>query len=261
MAELELQVSDLRGGYGKKEVVHGLSFGLAAGDVLCLLGPNGCGKSTLLKLLLRFLPKTAGRIICRGVDVDRLSRRQMARYFAYIPQRDQAMFAYTALEMVTMARSAYLGNMQTPKPEDIEIAYDCLCQLKIQHLADFPYFKMSGGQRQLVLIARALCQKTCILMMDEPTASLDFANQQLINDAINELARAGKIVIVTTHNPAQPFAIASQVLLMREGQTLSLGPPQQVLTDESLEQVYGIPMQVVTITDRKQNQRSICLSV
>lgn len=261
MAELDLVVDGLRGGYGNKEVLHGVSFAISAGDVLCLLGPNGCGKSTLLKLLLRFIPRMGGAVSCRGHNVDRLDRRQLARFFSYIPQTDQSMFPYTALEMVLMARSSYLGAFQSPKQSDVETAYACLEKLKLAHLADFPYNKMSGGQRQLVLIARALCQSTCILVMDEPTASLDFANQQLINDAINVLAAEGKIVLVSTHSPAQPFAIASQVLLLRQGETVGFGPPGQVLTDESLETVYGIPMQVVAITDRNQKQRRICLSL
>lgn len=261
MAELDLVVQGLRGGYGKHEVLHGITFSVTAGDVLCILGPNGCGKSTLLKLLLRFLPKTEGTVFCRGYDTDHLDRRKLARFFAYIPQTDQATFPYTALEMVTMARSSYLNTFQSPQKEDVDLAYACLEKLKLAHLADFPYNKMSGGQRQLVLIARALCQETCILVMDEPTASLDFANQQLINDAIHILGQEGKIVLVSTHSPAQPFAISSQVLLMRQGEALGFGPPKEVLTNQNLEAVYGIPMEVVTVTDRNQRERTICLTL
>lgn len=261
MAELDLVVENLRGGYGKKEVVHGVSFALHAGDVLCLLGPNGCGKSTLLKLLLRFIPRMAGSVTCRGHNVDHLDRRHLARYFSYIPQTDRSNFPYTALEMVMMARSSYFGTFRTPAQEDIALAYQSLEKMKLAHLADFPYNQMSGGQRQLVLIARALCQSTCILVMDEPTSSLDFANQQMINDAIRLLANEGKIVLVSTHSPAQPFAIASQALLLRQGETIAFGPPTQTLTDQRLEEVYGIPMQVVAITDRNQREQRICLSL
>lgn len=261
MTGLDLIVKDLRGGYGKKEIVHGISFSVQAGDVLCMLGPNGCGKSTLLKLLLRFIPKMGGRVFCREEDVDKLDRQHLARYFSYIPQTDQSFFPYTALEMVTMARSSYLGTFQSPKKEDVDFAWYCLEKMKLQHMADFPYNQMSGGQRQLVLIARALCQSTCILVMDEPTASLDFANQQLINDAIRLLADEGKIVIVSTHSPAQPFAIASQVLLMQAGKAVGFGNPEEILTDEHLEMVYGIPMEVLSVRDKTGKERKICLSI
>ncbi len=261
MQELDLVVENLRGGYGKKEVVHDISFSVQSGDVLCLLGPNGCGKSTLLKLLLRFLPKMSGQVSCRGQNVDQMNRKVLARHFSYNPQSDQSHFPYTALEMVTMARSSYLGPLQSPKKEDVDFAYACLEKLHLRDLADFPYNKMSGGQRQLVLIARALCQSTCILVMDEPTANLDFANQQLINDAIHVLSREGKIVLVSTHSPAQPFAVGTQVLLMQSGHTLGFGPPEAVLTDDSLERVYGIPMEVVTVRDRNQQERRICLTL
>lgn len=261
MADLDLVVQGLRGGYGKLEVLHGISFSVSAGDVLCILGPNGCGKSTLLKLLLRFLPKTDGTVCCRGHNTDHLNRKKLARFFSYIPQTDQATFPYTALEMVMMARSSYLDTFQSPKKEDIDLAYACLEKLKLGHLADFPYNKMSGGQRQLVLIARALCQNTCILVMDEPTASLDFANQKLINDAIHVLGQEGKIVLVSTHSPAQPFAIATKVLLMQNGGAIGFGPPKEVLTDKKLEAVYGVPMEVVTVMDRNKREQNICLTL
>lgn len=244
-----------------KPVLHNLNISLSGGKIVGLLGPNGCGKSTLLKLLLRFIPKMGGEVFCRGHNVDELDRRRLAHFFSYIPQSDQAIFPYTALEMVSMARSSYMGAFQSPKKEDVELAYRCLEKLHIAHLADFPYNNMSGGQRQLVLIARALCQNTCILVMDEPTASLDFANQQLINDAIRILSKEGKIVIVSTHSPAQPFAIGSHVLLMRQGSSLGFGPPEEILNDHSLEEVYGIPMEVLSVRDRNQQERKLCLSL
>lgn len=256
-----LQVENLRGGYDKKEVLHGVSFQVGSGDVLCLLGPNGCGKSTLLKLLLSFLPKMSGRIRFNGADLESLSRKKLARIFSYIPQTDQMSFPYTALEMVIMARASHLYAFESPKKSDLEMAEASLEELKIAHLKDTLYTTLSGGQRQLVLIARALCQNTSVLVMDEPTASLDFANQKLIMNAVCKLADRGKLVITTTHSPSQPFAIANKVLLLRNGNAIGFGAPQEVLTNRSLENVYGLPMEVVSVTDSLKREHQICLSI
>ena len=256
-----LKVENLRGGYDKKEVVNGLSFSLGQGQVLGILGPNGCGKSTLLKLLLGFIPKKAGKIWLNGKDFDTLSRKSIAETLSYIPQTDYMPFPYTALEMVTMGRTNHINKWGIPSKQDIEIARDALEKLRVGHLADKIYTQISGGERQLVLIARAFCQDTKILVMDEPTASLDFSNQQLIMDAITTAVDTGKSVILTTHSPSQPFTIATNVLLMSEGDKVGFGSPVEVLTPESLEAVYGIPMDIVTIEDRNKMTRKICLPV
>ncbi len=256
-----LQVENLKGGYGSREVVNNISFHVEEGDVLCVLGPNGCGKSTLLKLLLRFLPKKSGRIFVQGLNMDKLDRRAMAHLISYIPQSDYMPFPYTVLEMVTMGRSCRLGRWETPSRKDIDFAAESLDKLRIMHLADKLYTQISGGERQLVLMARALCQDTKILIMDEPTASLDFSNQQLIMDAINTAVVEGRSVILTTHSPSQPFTIATKVLLLSRGETVGFGRPLDVLTNKSLENVYGIPMDIVTIRDRNRAERNICLPV
>jgi iron complex transport system ATP-binding protein len=256
-----LKVKNLTGGYGSREVVNDVSFSVAEGEVLCVLGPNGCGKSTLLKLLLRFLPKKSGQIMLQGLNIDALDRKTMAHLVSYIPQSDYMPFPYTIIEMVTMGRSCRLGRWKTPSKKDADFAYGCLEKLRIPHLSDKLYTQISGGERQLVLMARALCQDTKILIMDEPTASLDFSNQQLIMDAIVTAVSEGRSVVLTTHSPSQPFTIATKVLLLSEGFTVGFGDPLDVLTNESLEKVYGIPMDIVTIEDRNQTKRNICLPV
>jgi len=256
-----LKVENLIGGYGSREVVNNISFSIEEGDVLCVLGPNGCGKSTLLKLILRFLPKKSGKILLQGLNIDKLDRKSMAHLVSYIPQSDYMPFPYTVIEMVTMGRSSRLGRWETPSKNDIDFAYGSLEKLRITHLADKLYTQISGGERQLVLMARALCQDTKILVMDEPTASLDFSNQQLIMDAIDTAVLEGRSVILTTHSPSQPFTIATKVLLLSKGETVGFGKPLDVLTSESLEDVYGIPMDIVAIEDRNSARRNICLPV
>ncbi|MCL1873003.1 MAG: ABC transporter ATP-binding protein [Clostridiales bacterium] len=258
---LELRVENICGGYGGREVVHGVSFGVEAGEALAILGPNGCGKSTLLRLLLRFLVKTKGKVYCRNINIDTMDRKKFARIFSYIPQSDRMQFPYTVLEMVTMARTCHINSLASPKKIDTKAALECLERLRISHLADSFYNLLSGGQRQLVLIARALCQGTCVLLMDEPTASLDFANQELIAAAIRLLTKKGKIVVFTTHSPSQPFALAHKVLLLDNGYQIGFGVPADILTNRSLESVYGLPMEVVSVTDRNSQQHKICLNL
>jgi iron complex transport system ATP-binding protein len=258
---LSLRALNVRGGYGKSEVVHGISFSIDAGDVLCILGPNGCGKSTLLKLLQRLLPKSGGSVYYRNEDVDNMSRKRLAQCFSYIPQSSLMAFPYSALEMVTMARTSHLAIFETVKQKDVDVAMDCLERLKICDIASLRYNELSGGQRQLILIARALCQGACIMFMDEPTSSLDFANQQLINNAIKMIAGEGKIVVISTHSPSQPFEIASKALLLSGGRMAGFGSPDETLTADSLMAVYGMPMEVISVIDKNSEQRKICLSV
>ncbi|MDD2216090.1 MAG: ABC transporter ATP-binding protein [Eubacteriales bacterium] len=256
-----LQVIDLMGGYGKRTVLYGISFGLNPGDILCVLGPNGSGKTTLLKLLLRFIPKTNGQVLLEGKDTIIMNRTSLAKSFAYIPQSDRILFPYTVLEMVTLGRTCHIGQWKTPSKEDVDIAYQALKKVRIAHMADRIYTKLSGGERQLVLIARALCQNAGILIMDEPTSSLDFANQQLIMNAVDTSAKEGRIIILTTHSPSQPFTIATKALLLSKGRMVGFGDPYSVLTNQSLEDVYGIPMDILSITDRNQNCRTVCLPI
>ncbi|MCL1976108.1 MAG: ABC transporter ATP-binding protein [Firmicutes bacterium] len=257
----QLIVENICGGYGGREIVHGVSFTINAGETLAVLGPNGCGKSTLLRLLLRFINRTGGKAYYRHIDIDTMSRKAFAKSFSYIPQNDRMQFPYTVLEMVTMARTCHINPLASPTKVDTIAAFECLERLRIPHLAGSFYNMLSGGQRQLVLIARALCQETCVLLMDEPTASLDFANQQLIAEAMHFLVAKSKTVLFTTHSPSQPFSLAHKVLLMRDGYQFGYGAPADILTDYSLEAIYGLPMEVVSVTDRNSQQHKICLNL
>ncbi len=258
---MQLQVENLIGGYGKKEILHNISFNINEGDVLCILGPNGCGKSTLLKLLLRIITKMTGNVFIHGKNTDKIDRKTLAQIFSYMPQSDRMLFPYTILEMVTMGRTCHIGKWNTPSKDDINIAYEALEKLKIAHMANKLYTNISGGERQLVLIARAICQDASILIMDEPTSSLDFANKLLVMDAISTAVKEGRSVILTTHSPSEPFSIASKVLLLSNGRKVGFGKPLEVLTSKALERVYGIPMDIMTVTDRFNDEMNICMPI
>src|SRR5262249_36176123 len=154
-----------------------VSFSLEAGDVLCLLGPNGSGKTTLFKTILRLLTPLDGEVVAEGRSTRGWSRRALARFFGYVPQAHEGTFPFTLRGMVLMGRTAHLGSFASPSSDDREVADDALRLLGIAHLADNPYPHVSGGERQLALVARAVAQAPRVLIMDEPTASLDFGNQ------------------------------------------------------------------------------------
>lgn len=254
-----LELESLCGGYGKGDVVKGVSCCADSGDVLCLVGPNGCGKTTLFRLMLGSIPISSGSVRIDGRDITTLSPRALANLIAYIPQYHTPIFAYTVLDIVIMGRASHFSSFETPKPVDREAAFAALEKVHALHLANEKYTALSGGQRQLILIARAICQSARVFVMDEPAANLDYANHQLLLEVIRDLAQKGYCIVMSTHSPEHPFAVGSQVLLMQEGRAVGFGPPREVITPESLEQVYGIAMDVVTLRDRLGAERTICL--
>ncbi len=256
-----LEVDQVRGGYGGGDVVKGVSCCADAGEILCLVGPNGCGKTTLFRLLLGILPITGGSIRLDGQDVRSFSPRELASRIAYIPQYHTPIFSYTVLDVVVMGRAARFSAFEAPKAADREAAFAALEKLNAAHLANRKYTSLSGGQRQLILIARAICQSAKVFVLDEPAANLDYANHQLLMEVIADLARKGYCVVMSTHSPEHPASIGSRVLLMRDGQVAAFGPPEQVITPEWLEPVYGIEIDVVTVRDRYDTRRTICLPV
>lgn len=256
-----LEVNHVCGGYGNGDVVKGVSCCADAGDVLCLVGPNGCGKTTLFRLLLGILPISGGTIRLDGQDVRSFSPRELASRIAYIPQYHTPIFSYTVLDVVVMGRAARFSAFETPKAADREAAFAALEKLNAAHLANQKYTSLSGGQRQLILIARAICQSAKIFVLDEPAANLDYANHQLLMEVVADLAQKGYCVVMSTHSPKHPASIGSKVLLMRDGQAAAFGPPEEVITPEHLQEVYDIEIDVITVRDRYGRKRTLCLPV
>ncbi len=256
-----LEIQDLYGGYGKGDVVKGVSCQADRGDVLCLLGPNGCGKTTLFRLILGSLSPSRGRVLIEGRDTRTMTPRELASLIAYIPQYHAPIFAYTVLDVVIMGRASHFSAFDAPRTVDREAAFAALEKVNALCLANEKYTTLSGGQRQLVLIARAICQSAKIFVMDEPAANLDYANHQLLMDVIADLSRKGYCIVMSTHSPEHPASIGTSVLLMKEGKVAGFGDPRTVITSQSMEAVYGIPMDVVAVTDRCGRRRTICLPV
>ncbi|MCP5419104.1 MAG: ABC transporter ATP-binding protein [Gammaproteobacteria bacterium] len=249
---MNLAVSELAFGYGGKTIGSDVSFSLAAGEVLCLLGPNGGGKTTLFKTLLGLLKMHGGSITVEGRDIRHWSRRRLAQVLAYVPQAHNAYFPFTVLDTVLMGRTARLGLFSTPSRRDVSVAETLLATLRIAELRDAAYTQISGGQRQLALIARALAQEPRWLIMDEPTASLDFGNQVRVLQHIKALARQGIGIVLSTHDPDHALACADRVALLHEGRLVRLGPPAEIITSESLRLIYGVDVEVAKLAESDQ---------
>jgi iron complex transport system ATP-binding protein len=245
---VSLKAAGLAYGYRERLIGHDIALSLERGEVLALLGPNGSGKTTLLKTLLGLLPARGGSLALDGQPVATLSPPQRARALGYVPQAHAGTFAFTVLSVVLMGRSAHGGLFAAPSPRDYEIAHAMLDRLGIDRLAGRPYTLISGGERQLVLIARALAQEPAYVILDEPTASLDFGNQGRVMREIRRLAAEGLGVLFTTHDPNQALRHADRVMMLRDGQALASGRADELLTPDRLEQLYGVPIE--TVTDR-----------
>ena len=246
---VKVEARNLAIGYPGHTVGSDISLAAGSGAVFCLLGPNGSGKTTLFKTLLGLIPARAGQVLLAEQPIERLSRAEIARRVAYVPQAHAAPFAFSAFEVVLMGRTAHLGLFSQPGEADREAARAALARLRIEDLAEADYTRLSGGQRQLVLIARALVQETATLIMDEPTASLDFGNQALVLREIAGVAADGLTVILSTHDPDHAFAVGTEVALLHEGGVRAAGTPAAALSAEALSSVYGIAVRITELAD------------
>ena len=244
-----LSVEALSYGYAGNAIGEAVSFALKPGEVMCLLGPNGGGKSTLLKTVLGLLPPLSGVIRIDGEDTAAWTPRRRALSLGYVPQSGAGQFAYSVAEMVLMGRTARHSAFSPPSEADRVIANEALIALGILPLADRDWLKISGGERQLALIARALAQQPRVLVLDEPTANLDFGNQVRVLAEIQRLAAQGLAIVFATHHPEQAFACADRVAVLHNGKLERQGTPDEVITPETMRLVYGVEVDIVPIDD------------
>jgi iron complex transport system ATP-binding protein len=240
-----LEVKDLAFGFPGRTIGRGISFALGAGEVMCVLGPNGGGKTTLFRTLLGLLEKHSGAITLQNESLENLSRAEIARRVGYVPQGHAAYFAFTVREFVLMGRTAHLGSFASPGKNDVQVANQALESLGIAALAERPVTEISGGERQLALVARALAQQPRLLVLDEPTAGLDFGNQVRVLERISNLSGKGISILFSSHHPDHAFMCAGRALLLAEGRALEIGPPQEVIRADTLQRLYGVPAQVL----------------
>jgi iron complex transport system ATP-binding protein len=256
---LKLEAKNLDFGYRGKRVGSDVSLALEAGEVLCLLGPNGSGKTTLFKTLLGLLPAQGGAVMMDGADLVERRRDEIARVVSYVPQAHAAFFPYSVREVVLMGRTAHLGMFSTPSRRDQEIAMAALERMGLSHLAGSIYTRISGGERQLTLVARALAQDSRIVVMDEPTANLDFGNQVRVLQHVQDLARSGIGVLLSTHDPDQAFVCADRVAMLHRGGLARLGAPEDVVTAETLREIYSVDVEVALVPSGDGGVRRVCI--
>lgn len=254
-----INVKSLTGGYGENIVVRNICFCADKGDMVYVLGANGCGKTTLLNMIIGSKKRKSGSIEFDGDSIDALSIKQMSKLVSYIPQQHVPAYNYSVRDVVVMGRAGSLPIYAVPKRADYELVQMSLELLGIAHFIDTEYIELSGGERQLVLIARALCQQAEIIVMDEPLQSLDFVNQAMVLRALKLLIAQGRCVMMSTHTAITNYAASDKVLLMSKDGSAIFGDIEDVLTQRNIERAYGTPLQTIFGESKRGGKHIICI--
>ena len=248
-------------GFRDRLVGRGFEGHFDGREITCLLGPNGSGKTTLLRTLLGVLPAREGEVRLDDQPLASFTARHRARRIAYVPQAAESYFEFTVRELVEMGRTAHGGLFAQPGRADREAAERSLDRLGIASLAGRPLDRLSGGERQLALIARALASEAPTLVMDEPTANLDFANQSRVLDEIAKLRDGGCTILFTTHHPDHALRIADRAILLRAGAAIANGATGVAVDSANLSALYGRPVEVVDVALPGAGVARVCLAM
>ncbi len=246
-----LEVRNVSFSYGEHQVLKDVSFEVETGKLVSVLGPNGVGKSTLFRCMLGLLKTYTGSITVDGKDTRNMGARELAHHVAYVPQSHYTAFNYTVLDMVLMGTSSRTSPFSPPRGKEIAAAMAALERMGMAEFAHRDYTHISGGERQMVLIARALAQNAKVLMMDEPTANLDYGNQMRVMEQVRKLTEEGYTILQSTHNPDQAYLFSHQILAIQNGQIIANGAPNEVLDADLIRDLYGIDVNVESFRDDK----------
>jgi len=236
---------------GATPALDGVSAAIPTGSISAILGPNGSGKSTLLHLLLGLLEAESGSVRVAGRPQSAYSRRELSQTMGLVPQDEPVTFELSVFEYALLGRAPYLNLLALPGQEDRAVAQEALERVGIASLAHRPVTSLSGGERQLATVARALTQSPDVLLLDEPTSHLDLANARRVLGVLRSLRSEGRTILWTTHDPNAATAIATDILLMRAGRVVAHGPVAEVMTSKLLTATYDVPVQVVDVEVRK----------
>ncbi len=266
-----IRVSDVNHLYDRVLVLDEVTLNLKRGSVTTLLGPNGCGKTTLLKVINGLLKPNGGAVTVEGKDVAIMNPKELAKTIGHVSQIHKTSFPFSVLDVVLTGRMPYISAFSMPGDGDLEIAERSLSKVGMGHLSQRPYTQISGGERQLTMIARALAQEPRFLILDEPTSYLDFKNQVLVLKMVTELARKGDFtVVMTLHDPNHALMFSDEVVLMRKlargsdenggglrgdeplrGNVVAFGRPSEVMTPEKIAEAYGIEVEILEHNGRR----------
>lgn len=241
---MSISVKNISFAYGSHEVLHDISFDVPDGTLVNVLGPNGVGKSTLFRCILGLNAGYTGTIEVNGKDIRRLSIRERAREISYIPQTHAPVYDYEVLDVVLMATGADLKMLCDPGRSQRNRAHEALERVGIEDFAHRMYTRLSGGEQQLVLVARALAQNANTIIMDEPTSALDYGNTMRVLSCVRQLAREGLSIVQSTHNPDHAFLYSDKTLVIKDGCVDAYGPPYDVITSELISGLYSLDVEV-----------------
>ena len=255
-----LSVSDLTCGYGRRAVLSSFGTSVLSGTVTCILGANGIGKTTLLKTILGTLPAFSGDVEIDGQSFKEMSVKERARKISYVPQAHAQPFDFRVLDVVTLGRISHVGSFSSPKRKDEELAEEKLEELGIADLKDRIFTQLSGGERQMVMIARALAQEAQFMVLDEPTSNLDYGNQVKVLRAVNILKDKGYGIVMTTHFPDHAFLCDANVIMIHPDHSVVSGRAEHIITEDSMRKTYGVPILIRKIGNGDKTMR-ICQPV
>ncbi|KPU42540.1 putative ABC transporter ATP-binding protein [Oxobacter pfennigii] len=241
---MSISVENLSFAFDKKQVLKSITFSAKHNELLSVLGPNGVGKSTMFRCITNLLNNYEGCITIEGKDIRHLGIKEMAAIVAYIPQSNHPSFNFSVFDMVLMGTASQFSVISTPGRRQHELAEASLERLGILHLKNRGFAHISGGERQLALIARALVQQAKILIMDEPTSNLDYGNQLRVLDQVKALAAKGYTIIQSTHNPDQTLMFSDKVLALLNGEVLAFGNPDEIINEELIYELYGVNVEI-----------------
>ena len=244
-----LKVENFSFSYGKQEIIKNINFDIESGNVLSILGPNGIGKTTLIKCLLGLQKKTSGKILLNDTDIASYDKKTYYNIVAYLKQGGKEHSIYTVLDTVLLGLASKINPLLKPKAKDIEIANDILNELSIFNLRDKYVSKLSGGEAQMVFMARALIREPEILILDEPESNLDYRNQLLLLDTLNKLKLKGKIVIFNTHYIEHALRYSDKVLMLNKNFKYKFGNTSDIITKENIEETYRIKVAIGQLMD------------
>jgi ABC-type cobalamin/Fe3+-siderophores transport system ATPase subunit len=257
---MKLALRDVAIGYDKdKPVQKYVNFNMTSGEVCCVLGPNGCGKTTLIKSILGLMPLLDGMITVDGDDVTKWGASRLSDTMAYVAQKHEQPFPFQVKDVVMLGRINKVRSLGgTPTREDYNAVENAMQEMDIYHLRDVPYLDISGGELQMVMFARALAQEPQMMILDEPTAALDYGNAVRVIEKVRAMAASGLAVLMITHNPDHAFMTGANVALFTRYQPVKFGDAFAIITRENIQEAYGTKVRIVEFTHDNQEIMRMC---